>query len=94
MPQNSADSKKKSVQSAKSAEVSSLRASVPLRLKSFFKCCHKVIVALTVQKILDEHIARKLVWTSLRILQPINPISRPQGLVIAIAGCKIAPRRH
>jgi hypothetical protein len=34
MPQNSADSEKKSVQSAKSAEVSSLRASAPLRLKS------------------------------------------------------------
>jgi hypothetical protein len=34
MPQNSADSEKKSVQSAKSAEVSSLRVSAPLRLKS------------------------------------------------------------
>jgi hypothetical protein len=26
----------------------------------FFKRCHKVIVALTVQEILDEHIAKKL----------------------------------
>jgi hypothetical protein len=34
MPQNSADSEKKSVQSAKSAEVSALRASTSLRLKS------------------------------------------------------------
>ena len=55
---------------------------------------HKVIVALTVQETLDEHIAKKLVWTSLRILQPMDPISRPQGWVIAIAGCKTAPRRH
>jgi hypothetical protein len=34
MPQNSADSEKKSVPSAKSAEVSSLHASASLRLKS------------------------------------------------------------
>ena len=30
-------------------------------IESFFKRSHKVIVALTVQEILDEHIARKLV---------------------------------
>ena len=30
-------------------------------IESFFKCSHKVIVALTVQEIPDEHIARKLV---------------------------------
>jgi hypothetical protein len=29
-------------------------------LESFFKRSHKVIVALTVQEILDEHIAKKL----------------------------------
>jgi ribosomal protein S6 len=29
-------------------------------IDSFFKRSHKVIVALTVQKILDEHIAKKL----------------------------------
>jgi hypothetical protein len=31
------------------------------QLESFFKRSHKVIVALTVQEILDEHIAKKLV---------------------------------
>ena len=31
-------------------------------IESFFKRSHKVIVALTVQEILDEHIAKKLVW--------------------------------
>jgi len=30
-------------------------------IESFFKRSHKVIVALTVQEILDEHIAKKLV---------------------------------
>ena len=30
-------------------------------IESFFKRSHKVIVAPTVQEILDEHIARKLV---------------------------------
>jgi ribosomal protein S6 len=29
-------------------------------VESFFKCGHKVIVALTVKEILDEQIARKL----------------------------------
>ena len=31
-------------------------------IESFFKRSHKVIVALTVQEILDEHIAKKLAW--------------------------------
>ena len=31
------------------------------QIESFFKRSHKVIVALTVQEILDEHIAKKLV---------------------------------
>jgi hypothetical protein len=31
------------------------------KIESFFKRSHKVIVALTVQEILDEHIAKKLV---------------------------------
>jgi hypothetical protein len=31
------------------------------KIASFFKRSHKVIVALTVQEILDEHIAKKLV---------------------------------
>jgi hypothetical protein len=30
-------------------------------IESFFKRSHKVIIALTVQEILDEHIAKKLV---------------------------------
>ncbi len=30
------------------------------KIESFFKRSHKVIVALTVQEILDEHIAKKL----------------------------------
>jgi hypothetical protein len=30
-------------------------------IESFFKRSHKVIVALTAQEILDEHIAKKLV---------------------------------
>jgi hypothetical protein len=30
-------------------------------IESFFKRSHKVIVALTVQEILDEHLAKKLV---------------------------------
>lgn len=32
-----------------------------LEIKSFFTRSHKVIVALTMQEILDEHIAKKLV---------------------------------
>jgi hypothetical protein len=31
-----------------------------LQVESFFKRSHKVIVALTVQEILDEHIAKNL----------------------------------
>ena len=31
------------------------------KIESFFKRSHKVIVALTVQEILEEHIAKKLV---------------------------------
>jgi hypothetical protein len=36
------------------------------KIESFFKRSHKVIVALTVQEILDEHIAKKLVVITLR----------------------------
>jgi hypothetical protein len=42
-------------------ERTQVRADVKHKFRSFFKRSHKVIVALTVQEILDEHIARKLV---------------------------------
>jgi hypothetical protein len=47
---------------AKKAAAQNGRADLPVsQIKSFFKRSHKVIVALTVQEILDEHIAKKLV---------------------------------
>jgi hypothetical protein len=49
--------KKSPVVGRKSLEPKSSQGSI----ESFFKRSHKVIVALTVQEILDEHIAKKLV---------------------------------
>jgi len=47
--------------SGRKQSIENLRAGIGLRGRSFLECSHKVIVALTVQEILDEHIARNLV---------------------------------
>jgi hypothetical protein len=56
-------------------------------IESFFKRSHKVIVALTVQEILDEHIAKKLVWVARRMKVLVFDNS-PALKGWAIIGCK------